>query len=772
VVGGERHKGSLLAEQNPKTRIGLHVSEDHRGVVGTAGPVADRQQSLAELLDREVLPCLERPGRLLGPFDLPSATVTGKTKMALVWPSIAEGAHAPAALRSLFVGLPNPRTFSLSLGTVPSPNLRVALRTRGLPLFGRPDWASLDEVDLWFVWLDHPLQITGLLTILDASGLPVRAPDRTAGPRIVAGGPAVPRVRELLPVYVDAVWPGLDSLDETAWNALAEAASMEGDWKAPLRRLGPVLESRPAPERSAVDAVDPGSLPGPSRRDLKFRPDLVVGPGFLRRSSWREHGRADAFTDHIVVGAGSEALRESSGLPSTAELLREIERSLSLETASLALHFVIGLEGESEADRLAVADFMNFVVDAAPRGARQVSLIIHELAGAAPDTGFDPVAAERVERILARVRARRLRVEAPLPCLSAIESVLGAGSASARVLEHVWSVGAHDAEAPSSADPAIWRQGLGLEDRSAEVSVDPAPAGTGLPDKLSVEAPASVSPVATRSRMPRASRPRANRWVRWQALVPRHFDYRIEYSKLGRLRFLGATELSDLLLGACERASIPICTSGVVQPRPRVSFGPSLPAGVAGDHEYIDFSLARKIDDIHGRLTSELPEEIRLIAVEFMPRCGPLMQLSRIAFADYEAALESGIHSTSAAREADEARVRQWNRRIEEGLLPEGDAPDDPLQQLHRIHWSKLPDDSARLEFTLDLRTDSARCKPREVVSRVLEGISVDPRLIPLRRRRLVVVDDSSGRARLRTPLEQARLARYRQRTLERMCAE
>ena len=101
-----------------------------------------------------------------------------------------------------------------------------------------------------------------------------------------------------------------------------------------------------------------------------------------------------------------------------------------------------------------------------------------------------------------------------------------------------------------------------------------------------------------------------------------------------------------------------------------------------------------------------------------------------------------------------------------------GDAPDDPLHQLQRIHWNRLPDESARLEFTLDLRTDSARCKPREVVARVLDGISVDPRLIPLRRRRLVVVDQHSGRARLRTPLEQARLARHRQRSLERMCAE
>lgn len=747
--------------------------EDHRGVVGTAGPVADRQQSLAELLDREILPCLERPGRLLGPFDLPSATVTGKTNVALVWPSIAEGAHAPAALRPLFVGLPNPRSFALSLGSVPSPNLRAALRARQLPVFSRPDWAPLDRADLWLVWLDHPLQLTGLLTILDDCGLAPRAAAREGGPRIVAAGPAIARVGELARVYADAVWGRLDALDPTAWAAVAEAAVSGNDWRSPLGRIAPTLDPVDAP---GAELEGPAREPAPAtlktRRDLFLRPDLVVGTAFLRRPSWREQGRARAFTDHVVVGAGAEALREAYGQPSTQAILGEIERSLGRETASLALHFVLGLEGETEADRLAIASFVNFVVEAAPRGARQVSVVLHELAGADPATAFDEHGAERVSRILVGLEARRIRVEAPVPCLSAIETLLATGPDAAIALQRAWSAGAHEPLAPATSDPSTWRAESGESPTDSDGAAATNASATGLSRKLTVEAPASVSPVATRDRRPRGSRPRPNRWVRWKALVPQHFDYRIEYAKTGTLRFLGPNELSELLLGACERASIPVCTTGVVQPRPRVSFGPSLPAGIAGDHEYIDLSLLGKVDDLMARLTSELPEEIRLIAVEFMPRCGPSLQLSRIALAEYEAELDPGIHRLPADRDVDMARVRQWNRRIEEGLPPVGDDPDDPLRQLHRIGWNQDPGESARLEFTLDLRTDSARCKPREVVARVLSGISIDPRLIPLRRRRLVVVDDSSGRARLRTPLEQARLARYRQRSLERMCAE
>jgi hypothetical protein len=148
------------------------------------------------------------------------------------------------------------------------------------------------------------------------------------------------------------------------------------------------------------------------------------------------------------------------------------------------------------------------------------------------------------------------------------------------------------------------------------------------------------------------------------------------------------------------------------------------------------------------------------------------MQLSRIAQAEYEAVLEPGSHALPASRDDDEARVRRWNHRIEEGLPPEGSDDSDPIAQLRRIHWRNDDDGAARLEFTLDLRTAGARCKPREVIARALPGLSVDPRLIPMRRRRLLVEDDDAGRARLRTPLEQARLARRRQRVLERMCAE
>jgi radical SAM-linked protein len=748
------------------------VFEDHRGVVGTAGPDADRQQSLAELLDREILPCLERPGRLLGPFDLPSATVTGSTKLALVWPSIAEGAHVPEALRPLIVELPNPRPFSLSLGSVPSPNLDAALRARGLPLFGRPDWTSLAAMDLWIVWIDHPLQLTGLLTILDSCGLPLHATERGAAPRIVAAGPALAQVQELARVYADAVWLGLDGLDGAAWEALAEAASAGDDWIVRLTDVALALEpvtAAPAPARAG--APEP-SAPAQARRDQRFAADLTVRGGFADRASWRERGRADAYTDHVVVGAGSAPLREATGGRPAEELVAEIARSLGQETASLALHFVYGLEGETETDRLAIADFVNFAVDAAPRGARQVRVILHELSGAEPSTGFGPVEAGRAGRILERVKARRVRIDAPVPCLSAIETVLGGGPEASTVLERVWADGAREGEAAASSDPGFWRRALGLPEPGSEPGRAVEAAPTGLPANLVVEAPASVSPVATRDRSARADRRRPGRWVRWRALVPQHFDYRIEYAKTGRLRFLGPTELSDLLLGACERARVPVCTSGVVQPRPRVGFGPSLPAGIAGDREYIDFSLERKIDDLGARLRSELPEEIRLIAVEFMPRCGPSLQLSRIAFAEYEAELLPGIHRSAADREADAARVRRWESRIGEGLPPVGDDSADPLSQLRRIHWTPLPDDAARLEFTLDLRTESTRCKPREVVERALGGVAVDPRLIPLRRRRLLVEDDGSPRARLRTPMEMVRMASRRLRSLERMRAE
>ena len=131
----------------------------------------------------------------------------------------------------------------------------------------------------------------------------------------------------------------------------------------------------------------------------------------------------------------------------------------------------------------------------------------------------------------------------------------------------------------------------------------------------------------------------------------------------------------------------------------------------------------------------------------------------------------AGFYEQVASREQDIARVRQWSHRIEEGLPPESTASDDPIHQLCAICWNPVSDEEARLEFTLDLRNEGVRCKPREVLSRALAGLSVDPRLVPMRRRRLLVVDDSSGRAQLRTPLEQVVLARRQQRARERTWA-
>jgi len=756
------------------------VLEDHRAVVGTAGPVADRQQSLAELLDREILPCLERPGRLLGPFDLPSATVTGKTKLALVWPSIAEGAHAPAALRPLLVGLPNPRPFSLSLGSVPSPNLLAALRDHAQPAFGCPDWTPLAEADLWIVWLDHPLQLTGLLSVLDASGLPLRAMDREGHPRVVVAGPAADRVTALARVYADAVVTGSRTLDAKAWTALANAAAGDSNWSDSLQILGDVAGPLTAPPTPASMLVPEPSGVKPMRGFPELYPGFGVLPGFLHRVPWREHGRVDAFTDHLVVGSGSHALRQRLGLVDTAKLVRAIERSLERETASLCLHFVLGLDGETEADRLAIADFVKVAVAAAPRGARQIVVCLHELVGggdaAVRATDFEPSRGERARRVVDRMESRRLRVEVAPPGLALMESLLGEGEKRGPLLELVYRAGARHSSAVATTSITVWRTALERLDGATDDSTTPSEqgsdaAGTGLPHALSVDAPASISPSAPRSRGRHQQRTRADRWTRWQALVPRQFDYRIEYSKRGRLRFLGPSELSELLLGACERAQIPVATTGVVQPRPKVSYGPSLTAGISGDREYIDLALERKVDDLGLRIRSELPEQLRLRAVQFMPRCSPSMQLSRVALAEYEAEVGAGFYEQVASREQDIARVRQWSRRIEEGLPPESTASDDPIHQLCAICWNPVSDEEARLEFTLDLRSEGVRCKPREVLSRALAGLSVDPRLVPMRRRRLLVVDDSSGRAQLRTPLEQVVLARRQQRARERTWA-
>jgi radical SAM family uncharacterized protein/radical SAM-linked protein len=71
---------------------------------------------------------------------------------------------------------------------------------------------------------------------------------------------------------------------------------------------------------------------------------------------------------------------------------------------------------------------------------------------------------------------------------------------------------------------------------------------------------------------------------------------RVQFSKTGVLRYLSHLELVTAILRGLRRASVPFDFSKGFHPSPKVSFGPPLSVGVAGEREYFDMEVFTPFD--------------------------------------------------------------------------------------------------------------------------------------------------------------------------------
>ena len=301
--------------------------EDHRGVVSGERARTVRAERLAELLDGEILPCLERPSRLLGPFDGVFRAADGTPDIACVWPSLAEGPDTPEALRPLLDSALLPPDVRIGLACAPAPDVERALQTHAIPWFVRPALVPLADVPAWIVWIDSPLQLLGLLSVFAAAGVEPRA-ERRGGttPRVLVTGPAARRAHAIASVYADVVVTP-EAL-HTSGHLLGWARG--GDF--PTTVDGVFHGARSAPEgpnlsNSGTEIADSGPRPvaRPHWPVWSVRDDLAAVAPF------RLDGRGDAYTLRLFVGAASADLRARHGLVDSATLQRTIDAVLAEE---------------------------------------------------------------------------------------------------------------------------------------------------------------------------------------------------------------------------------------------------------------------------------------------------------------------------------------------------------------------------------------------------------------------------------------------------------
>ncbi len=100
---------------------------------------------------------------------------------------------------------------------------------------------------------------------------------------------------------------------------------------------------------------------------------------------------------------------------------------------------------------------------------------------------------------------------------------------------------------------------------------------------------------------------------------------RVQFSKTGKLRYLSHLETVTAILRGLRRAAVPFDLSKGFHPSPKVSFGPSLNVGVAGEREYFDMEVFNPFDIKFylNELNNTMPEGIKINKMAIITRDAP-----------------------------------------------------------------------------------------------------------------------------------------------------
>lgn len=125
--------------------------------------------------------------------------------------------------------------------------------------------------------------------------------------------------------------------------------------------------------------------------------------------------------------------------------------------------------------------------------------------------------------------------------------------------------------------------------------------------------------------------------VRSRPLLPGKIRVRVQFSKMGDLRYLSHRELMTAIIRAMRRADIPVAYSQGFHPSPRISFGPPLNVGMCGKTEYFDMQLGpgSGIDEMKENLNHLLPRGLSIHDMGLIPEGEPSLQ-SFISRYEYE----------------------------------------------------------------------------------------------------------------------------------------
>ena len=96
---------------------------------------------------------------------------------------------------------------------------------------------------------------------------------------------------------------------------------------------------------------------------------------------------------------------------------------------------------------------------------------------------------------------------------------------------------------------------------------------------------------------------------------------RLRYTKRGRLRFTSHRDIARAFERALRRARVPMAYSAGFSPHPKISWVGAAPTGVASEAEYVEISVAERVDldRLRAALDESLPAGIDVVDVVEAP---------------------------------------------------------------------------------------------------------------------------------------------------------
>ncbi len=227
----------------------------------------------ARLLARELL-SVDSPARYTGgEFGCVKKENAG-FRTGIGFPDLYEIGMSNQALRIIYAGLNALEGVSCERFFAPAPDFEALLRRRGFPLYGLELGTPLGSMDLIGMSLGYELCGTGILNILELSGIPLLARERGASdPLVIAGGPAASNPHPYA-AFFDGVWIGEAEAGFFQLVSRAAEAKVEGAGRGDILSILDTSPSLWRPGKTARRAVHSGFGSGPSAQRAYPVPSL------------------------------------------------------------------------------------------------------------------------------------------------------------------------------------------------------------------------------------------------------------------------------------------------------------------------------------------------------------------------------------------------------------------------------------------------------------------------------------------------------------------